>query len=106
MKDGVGIILNPPKEIPVTKEVFKDFTYYEMACFWCNWKVAFYYDDNDDLKMYTGKEDICYRCMKSHRFAGITWYENSSAEMYCCTIPKGTALNEFVVNKLNHLIMR
>lgn len=101
----MDILINPPKKIPVTKEEFKNFTCYELACFWCNWKAAFYYNENGDLKMYTGRENITYLCSRNHRFKGIIWYEMSAVEMYFCIIPKDTKLYHFMKKHFSYLIM-
>jgi hypothetical protein len=100
------ILINPPKKISVTKEEFNNFTYYDLACFWCNWKVAFCFDEYDNIDMFTGKEDICERCMKNHRFKDIIWYNISKAEMFTCKIKKENKLYEFIINKLGYLIMK
>lgn len=102
----MDILVNPPKEIFITKEQFENFSYYDLACFWCNWKLAFCFDDNGDIQVYTHSEDFCDRCCRNYRFKGIKWYENESAEMFICTIPKENELYGFVTKKLKHLIMK
>jgi hypothetical protein len=101
----MNILINPPKKIFVTKEEFEDFTYYDMACFWCNWRVAFHYDECENIVMYTGKEDICQRCLKNHRFSNITWYQQSKSETFFCIIKKDSNLYDFITKKLTYLIM-
>lgn len=101
----MNILINPPKEIFVTKEEFDNFTYYDMACFWCNWKVVFCYEE-DMLVMYTGKRDICDLCVRNHRFKGIQWYDIPKAETYTCRIPKENDLYSFIERHLGYLIMR
>lgn len=100
------LLINSPQRIYVTKEEFIGFSYYELACFWHNWKVAFYLNDNFDLVMYTGREYVCCTCMKNHRFKGIDWFEIPSAEMYRCTITKDSDLYLFITEKLHYLIMK
>lgn len=99
------ILINPPKKIPVTKEAFHNFSFYDLACFWCSWRLAFEYDDNNDIVAYTNNESFMCACLRSRRFKGITLYEMPSAEMYRCTIPKEDILYNFIENKLKHLIM-
>lgn len=101
----MNILINPPKEIFVTKEEFDNFTYYDMACFWCNWKVAFCYED-DMLVMYTGKRNICDLCARNHRFKDIQWYDIPRVEMYVCRIPKSNDLCVIIEKHLGYLIMR
>ena len=100
------ILINPPKEIDVTKEELKNFTYMDLACFWCNWPVAFSYDEEENLTMYTGREDLCYKCRRNYRFQGLKWYEIQKAGMYYCMIPKGSKLFQFITLKLSSLIMK
>ena len=54
----MDILVNPSKEIFITKEQFENFSYYDLACFWCNWKLAFCFDDNGDIRVYTHSEDF------------------------------------------------
>lgn len=100
------ILINPPKEIPVTKEEFMNFTYYDLSCFWCNWKAAFCIDDNNNIEVYTHREEFVNRCCRNYRFKDIIWYDIESAEMFTCTIPKGDKLYDFIINNLQHLIMK
>lgn len=102
----MNILVEPPKEIFITKKEFDNFTYMDLACFWCNWKVAFCYNEDGSIEMYTGDEDICDRCMRNWRFREIAWYEMERAAMFVCTIPQDTELYWFIKNKLDHLIMK
>lgn len=100
------ILINPPKEIFITKEQFENFTYNDIACFWCNWRIAFTFLENKDIKMYTHNECFVNYCMKNYRFKNIKWYVNESSETFNCVIPKDNNMYKFIINKLNHLIMK
>lgn len=102
----MDILINPPKEIFVTKEEFMNYSYYDLACFWCNWRVAFCFDDDNNIKAYTNNERLCYRCCRNYRFKNIKWYEIEVAEMFTCTIPKENELRNLVLKYFNHLIMK
>lgn len=102
----MDILVNPPKEIFITKEQFENFSYYDLACFWCNWKLAFCFDDNGDIRVYTHSEDFCDRCCRNYRFKGINWYINEMAEMFICTIPKENELCNLILKYFDHLIMK
>lgn len=100
------ILINPPKEIPITKEEFMHFTYYDLACFWCNWRLAFCFDDDNNIEVYTHREEFVDCCCRNYRFKDITWYDIESAEMFTCTIPKENKLYDIITKKLQHLIMK
>lgn len=46
------------------------------------------------------------RCAKNKRFLGIDWFENSSAEVYSCTIPNDNKLIGLIENKLKYLFLK
>ena len=102
----MDIIINPPREIFVTKEEFLHFTFFELACFWCNWKLAWYFDDDKNIKIYTGRETFAYCCYNNYRFKDITIYEIPEAEMFYCIIPKENKLYKFITNNLKHLELK
>jgi hypothetical protein len=106
MKEYMDVLINAPKEIYTTFEEFTHFTYYEIAAFFCNWKVCFYKNEDGSIKMRTSKWSIADTCMKSKRFEGIDWFENESTEVYSCTIPKDNKLIEIIETKFNYLFLK
>lgn len=100
------ILINPPKEVNLTVDQFNHLSYYGIASLWCNYKVIFYYDEDNNLKMYFHDYGIFILCEKSHRFKDIEWYEIPSVEMYTCTIPKEHEVIKTITKYFSHLILK
>lgn len=100
------ILINPPKEVPLTVEQFKHLSYFGIASLWCNYRVIFYYNEDRDLEMYFHDYIIFKLCEKNYRFKNIEWYEIPSAEMYTCTIPKDHEVVKTIEKYFTHLILK
>jgi len=100
------ILVNPPKEVPLTVEEFHNLSYFGLASFWCNYKVIFYYNEDKNLKMYFHNERIIELFQKNYRFKDIEWYEISNAGMYTCIIPKECEVFKTIEKHFNHLILK
>jgi len=103
---GYDILINAPKQVPLTRKEFKDLSVYEFASVFINYPVVFHYTDKKDLKLYTSKEYFCNCCSKNWRFKKIQWYNIGSLETYTCVISKRNKMFAFITDKLDHLIMK
>lgn len=101
----MDILLNSPRDIPVTLKEFYHFSYMDLSCFFINWPVCISKGDNGELTLWTISYDSMYICMDNHRFKGITWYVNESTGVYSCAIPEGP-LNTLLRTKFNHLFLK
>jgi len=102
----MDILINVPKEVFTTYQEFISFSYYEVAAFFCNWKICFHKNEDGSIKMWTHNKKLVYKCIDSRRFIGINWFENSSAEVYNCTIPKDNNLIKIIESKLKYLFLQ
>lgn len=89
-----NILINPPREVPVTHAEFCQFSYYGVASFWCNYRIAIHVEENGDLKLYGNSSNsraISY-WIDEPRFEGLKAFVISKAEMCYFEIPKDHAL--------------
>jgi hypothetical protein len=101
----LDVLINPPKEIPITAEQFKKFTYYEIAAFFCNWKACILRTE-EGFQIFT-KAGLAYRCLENHRFVKgeEKWFVNESAEVYHCTV-KSLRLIAILEKHFKHLFLK
>lgn len=109
MSDKIGlsypIWCTSPKKIDISMKDFYKLSYFGLGALWCSFKFIFHYTDKGDLKLYLHNYGILEKAMANHRFKNIDWFENSSAEMYNCIIPKDSSTFNTIEKYFKHLIM-
>lgn len=102
----MDIYINPPREITTTQQEFLNFSYYELACFFINFKMAISESKNDGaIKMWTTDYDVYNVCHKNWRFKDCEWYEIESAELIYCKV-KNEQLKQLLKTKFSHLFLK
>lgn len=101
----MDIFINPPKEIHVTQEEFKNFNYFELAAFFMNYKACLSVNDNKTIRLWTSRYELAQTCLNNYRFKDIEWYEIEEVELYHCDIPEGE-LNKLIKKHFKHLFLK
>jgi hypothetical protein len=101
----MDIYINPPREITTTIDEFKKFTYYELASFFINHKVAISKENETVYKLWTTDYEVFDICHKNWRFKHCDWYEIESAELYYCRVNNENLIN-LLTKKFNHLFFK
>ena len=80
------ILINPSKEVFLTKDEFEHLSFYGISAFFINYKACVSRLENDDFKIYTNQYDLAIFSSRNYRFKNMSWYKNEAAEFYHCTV--------------------
>lgn len=99
----IPILINAPKKIPYTVEVFDKISIFGLGCLMINYPI-FFVKRADSLEMYMQdyQAKIFYG---TSRFKHIPFYKDESAELVWCKIPIGDNLSSTITKYYSHLII-
>ena len=103
------LLINPPKEVYVTKEQFDKMSYMGIATFFCNFPGAILErEDNYEVYMQEWRAQHYFNLKEKNqkRFEGLSFVKYESAEMGMITVPKDHILANTLNKYFKHLFLK